>query len=94
MHDSDSPTFLIIVARAIQGLLLPTATLLPSTSYLETMRESLDFLFSPVYLQLTSVLKALLICVRVVVGRRRVEPDDLEKHSYSIYLLSIIVLPF
>ena len=33
------------------GLLLPTATLLPSTSYLETMRESLDFLFSPVYLQ-------------------------------------------
>eukprot|EP01047_Picozoa_sp_COSAG01_P040559 COSAG01_NODE_3424_length_6112_cov_1.952769_1_plen_1553_part_00 len=51
------------------GLLLPAATLLPATSYLETMRDELDFLFSPVYLQLQQVLKALLIFVRVVAGQ-------------------------
>lgn len=50
------------------GIYIPTATLLPSTSFRETMREGLDFLFSPVYLQLSYVLKALLMSIRIMFG--------------------------
>lgn len=59
---------MVAVSLLCIGIYVPTATLLPSTSFRETMREGLDFLFSPVYLQISFVLKAVLMFIRIMFG--------------------------
>eukprot|EP01043_Picozoa_sp_COSAG02_P036947 COSAG02_NODE_2742_length_8122_cov_34.555472_4_plen_1402_part_00 len=59
---------MVVVSLFCIGIYVPTATLLPSTSFRETMRENLDFLFSSVYLQVSFVLKCVLMFVRIMFG--------------------------
>ena len=59
---------MVVVALFCIGIYVPTATLLPSSSFRETMREGLDFLFSSVYLQISFVLKCVLMFIRIMFG--------------------------
>ena len=69
------------------GLYLPIATLLPSTTFRETMRDRLDFLFSPVYLQVSFVLKALLRFVGIMYSE-----SDYVKVCFSLGLHVLLLL--
>ena len=59
---------MVVVALFCIAIYVPTATLLPSSSFRETMREGLDFLFSSVYLQISFVLKCVLMFIRIMFG--------------------------